>query len=99
LWLLPSAHIQGPAYAIPKVLKRAGIEMSDVDLFEVNEAFASMFGYLIDQFGLPHDRTNVNGGAIALGHPLGCTGARVVATGLNEIARRKQKVLVTSMCI
>lgn len=50
---------QGPAYAIPKALKRAGIEMEDVDLFEVNEAFASMFGYLIDQFGLPHDRTNV----------------------------------------
>lgn len=73
--------------------------MQDVDLFEVNEAFASMFGYLVDTFGLPHDRTNVNGGAIALGHPLGCTGARVVATGLNEIARRKQKILVTSMCI
>lgn len=58
-----------------------------------------MFAYCIDIFGLPHDRTNVNGGAIALGHPLGCTGARQIATGLHEIRRRKQQILVTSMCI
>ncbi|GAA6031753.1 hypothetical protein JCM8097_001971 [Rhodosporidiobolus ruineniae] len=89
----------GPAYAIPKALARAGITMEDVDLFEVNEAFASMFAYLVDQFGLPLDKTNVNGGAIALGHPLGCTGARQVATGLNELRRRQGKILVTSMCI
>jgi len=58
-----------------------------------------MLSYCIDVFGLPHDRVNVNGGAIALGHPLGCTGARQIATGLHEIRRRQQKILVTSMCI
>ncbi|BGP54159.1 hypothetical protein JCM8202v2_001736 [Rhodotorula sphaerocarpa] len=89
----------GPAFAIPKVLERCQISKDDVDLFEVNEAFASMYSYMIDIYGLPLDRTNVNGGAIALGHPLGCTGARQVATGLHEIRRRGGKVLVTSMCI
>ncbi|KAK4058325.1 hypothetical protein OIO90_000482 [Microbotryomycetes sp. JL221] len=89
----------GPAFAIPKVLERTGLSKEDIDLFEVNEAFASMFGYCIDKYGLPHDKTNVNGGAIALGHPLGATGARQVATGLNELRRRQGKILVTSMCI
>lgn len=64
---------QGPAFAIPKVLERCNISKEDVDLFEVNEAFASMYSYMIDIYGLPLDRTNVNGGAIALGHPLGCS--------------------------
>lgn len=89
----------GPSVAIPKVLARAGISQDDVDLWEVNEAFASMYAYMIDIFGLPLDKTNVNGGAIALGHPLGCTGARQVATGLHELRRRNGKILVTSMCI
>ncbi|GAA6005306.1 hypothetical protein JCM11491_002652 [Sporobolomyces phaffii] len=89
----------GPSVAIPKVLERAGISKDDVDLWEVNEAFASMYSYMIDHFGLPLDRTNVNGGAIALGHPLGCTGARQIATGLHETRRRGGKILVTSMCI
>ncbi|GAA5934183.1 thiolase family protein [Sporobolomyces koalae] len=89
----------GPSVAIPKVLARAGITQDDVDLWEVNEAFASMYAYMIDVFGLPLDKTNVNGGAIALGHPLGCTGARQVATGLHELKRRGGKILVSSMCI
>ncbi|BGP30696.1 hypothetical protein JCM10296v2_002453 [Rhodotorula toruloides] len=89
----------GPAFAIPKVLERCGITKDDVDLFEVNEAFASMLSYCIDIYGLPHDKVNVKGGAIALGHPLGCTGARQIATGLHEIRRRGGKILVTSMCI
>ncbi|SGY48123.1 BQ5605_C001g00616 [Microbotryum silenes-dioicae] len=89
----------GPAIAIPKALAKAGITREDVDLWEVNEAFASMLGYLIDTFGLPHDKVNIHGGAIALGHPLGCTGARQVATGLNAIKRTGGKILVTSMCI
>ncbi|GAA5925585.1 hypothetical protein JCM3775_001448 [Rhodotorula graminis] len=89
----------GPTVAIPKVLERCGISKDDVDLWEVNEAFASMLAYCIDTFGLPHDKVNVKGGAIALGHPLGCTGARQVATGLHEIRRRGGKILVTSMCI
>ena len=89
----------GPTVAIPKVLERCGISKDDVDLWEVNEAFASMLAYCIDTFGLPHDKVNVKGGAIALGHPLGCTGARQIATGLHEIRRREGKILVTSMCI
>ncbi|KII93771.1 hypothetical protein PLICRDRAFT_88102 [Plicaturopsis crispa FD-325 SS-3] len=89
----------GPTYAIPMVLKNVGITLDDVDLFEINEAFASMYVYCVRKLGLDPEKVNVNGGAIALGHPLGCTGTRQVATGLNELERRNGKVLVTSMCI
>jgi len=89
----------GPVYAIPMVLKSAGISTEDVDLYEINEAFASQCVYSVKALGLSTDRVNVNGGSIALGHPLGCTGARQLATGLNELKRRNGKVLVTSMCI
>jgi len=89
----------GPSVAVPKALSQAGISKDDVDLFEINEAFASMYVYCIRQLGLDVEKVNVNGGAIALGHPLGCTGARQIATGLNELRRRNKKVLVTSMCI
>ncbi|CAE6437466.1 unnamed protein product [Rhizoctonia solani] len=89
----------GPAYAIPKVLERTGLKISDVDLFEINEAFASMYVYCVDKLGLDIEKVNVNGGAIALGHPLGATGIRQVATGLAELRRRNGKVLCTSMCI
>jgi len=73
--------------------------MNDVDLFEVNEAFASMMVYCVEKLNLPMDRLNVNGGAIALGHPLGCTGARQIATGLSELRKRDGSTLITSMCI
>jgi acetyl-CoA acetyltransferase len=89
----------GPTYAIPKVLERTGLSSSDVDLWEINEAFASMYVYCLEKLQLDPAKVNVNGGAIAFGHPLGATGARQVATGLNELRRRKGKVLVTSMCI
>ncbi|PBK77387.1 thiolase [Armillaria solidipes] len=89
----------GPIYAIPMALKSCGITQDDVDLYEINEAFASQCVYVLRALGLPSDKVNVNGGAIALGHPLGCTGARQVATGLNELERRQGKILVTSMCI
>ncbi|KAL5633710.1 hypothetical protein ACGC1H_005803, partial [Rhizoctonia solani] len=89
----------GPASAIPKVLERTGLKISDVDLFEINEAFASMYVYCVDKLGLDIEKVNVNGGAIALGHPLGATGIRQVATGLAELRRRNGKVLCTSMCI
>jgi acetyl-CoA acyltransferase 1 len=89
----------GPTIAIPQVLEAAGISQEDVDLFEINEAFASMMVYSVKKLRLDEEKLNVNGGAIALGHPLGTTGARQVATGLSELKRRKQKVLVTSMCI
>jgi len=89
----------GPIYAIPQALKKAGITKDDVDLFEINEAFASQCLYCIRTLGLDEGKVNVNGGAIAFGHPLGCTGARQLATGLHELERRNGKVLVTSMCI
>lgn len=89
----------GPTYAIPAVLKRTGLTTEEVDLWEINEAFASMYVYCLEKLKLDPSKVNVNGGAIALGHPLGATGARQVATGLNELGRRKGKVLVTSMCI
>ncbi|KAJ6621574.1 Thiolase, N-terminal domain-containing protein [Mycena sp. CBHHK59/15] len=89
----------GPVYAIPMVLQQCGLTQDDVDLFEINEAFASQCLYSVRKLGLSIDKVNVNGGAIAFGHPLGCTGARQIATGLNELERRKGKVLVTSMCI
>ncbi|KAJ7783609.1 Thiolase, N-terminal domain-containing protein [Mycena maculata] len=89
----------GPVYAIRMVLEQCGLSQDDVDLFEINEAFASQCLYTIRELGLSSDKVNVNGGAIALGHPLGCTGARQIATGLNELDRRNGKVLVTGMCI
>lgn len=89
----------GPVYAIRMVLQKAGLSAEDVDLYEINEAFASQYVYCIRELGLDPEKVNVNGGAIALGHPLGCTGARQIATGLNELHRREGKVLVTSMCI
>jgi acetyl-CoA acetyltransferase family protein len=89
----------GPVPAIRTVLDNAGIIIDDVDLFEINEAFASQSVYCIKELGIDPEKVNVNGGAIALGHPLGCTGARQIATGLNELERRKCKTLLTSMCI
>ena len=89
----------GPSFAIPKVLKLTGLDKEDVDLFEINEAFASMYVYCVEKLGLDLDKVNVRGGAIAVGHPLGCTGTRQVVTVLSELRRRKQKVAVTSMCV
>ncbi|KAF8846222.1 thiolase [Paxillus ammoniavirescens] len=89
----------GPVYAIPMVLKNTGLSIRDVDLFEINEAFASQCVYCIQELELDPDKVNVNGGAIAFGHPLGCTGARQIVTGLHELHRRNSKILVTSMCI
>ncbi|KAF8316176.1 thiolase [Clavulina sp. PMI_390] len=89
----------GPAVAIPKLLEKNKLAMDDVDLFEINEAFASMMVYCVDKLNVPLEKLNVNGGAIALGHPLGCTGARQIATGLSELKKRDANVLVTSMCI
>jgi len=90
----------GPRYAIPKVLKLAGdLPISDVDFFEINEAFASQAVYSVNELGIPHEKVNINGGAIAIGHPLGCTGARQVATGLNVAKQTGGRVFVTSMCI
>ncbi|KAI0396622.1 thiolase [Xylariaceae sp. FL0594] len=89
----------GPWKAIPKVFELAGIAKDDVDIFEINEAFASQCLWCANELGIPHDKINPKGGAIAFGHPLGCTGARQVSTLLYELRRRGQKVGVTSMCV
>jgi len=89
----------GPVFAIPKVLQKVGLTKEDVDLWEINEAFSSMYVYCLEQLNLDIDKVNVNGGAIALGHPLGATGVRQVVTGLAELGKRGQNVLCTSMCI
>ncbi|CEN62634.1 Putative 3-ketoacyl-CoA thiolase [Aspergillus calidoustus] len=89
----------GPTAAIPKLLEKFSLTKEDIDIFEINEAFASMAVYCVEKLGLDHAKVNPRGGAIALGHPLGATGARQIATILSEARRTKKKVLVTSMCI
>ena len=89
----------GPVAAIPKALEKAGITLADVDLFELNEAFAAQALAVVKELGIDPAKVNVNGGAIALGHPLGCTGAKLVATLLHEMARRGSRYGVVSMCI
>jgi acetyl-CoA acyltransferase len=89
----------GPVFAIPKALRKAGLGIRDVDLFEINEAFAAQSVYCVRELGIDAARVNVNGGAIALGHPLGCTGAKLTATLLHELARRGARYGVVSMCI
>jgi len=89
----------GPSLAIPKLLGKFQIGLEDVDVIELNEAFASMAVYCRDTLKLDWEKMNIRGGAIALGHPLGCTGARQIVTGLSECRRQKKKILLTSMCI
>ena len=89
----------GPAVAIPKLLKLAGKSIEDIDLFELNEAFASQAIYCVRKLGIDENKVNVNGGAIALGHPLGCTGAKLTTTLLHEMGRRGSRYGIVSMCI
>jgi acetyl-CoA acyltransferase len=89
----------GPAYAVPKALKKAGLTIKDIGLVELNEAFASQALYVIRELGLNLDIVNVNGGAIAVGHPLGCTGAKLTTTLLYEMKRRKVRYGLVTMCI
>ena len=89
----------GPVYAIPSVLKRAGLKQNDIELIELNEAFASQSLAVIRTLGLNPDITNVNGGAIALGHPLGCSGAKLSVQLLDEMRRRKMKYGMVTMCV
>ncbi|RME88254.1 MAG: acetyl-CoA C-acyltransferase [Anaerolineae bacterium] len=89
----------GPVEAIPKVLKKAGLKLEDIDLIELNEAFAAQSLAVIRELGLNEEITNVNGGAIALGHPLGCTGAKLTTQLLYEMGRRKSKYGMVTMCI
>ncbi len=89
----------GPIEAIPKVLKRAGLKLEDIDLIELNEAFASQSLAVIRTLGLNPERVNVNGGAIALGHPLGATGAKLTVQAMYEGRRRKARFVMVTMCI
>ena len=89
----------GPVFAIPKVLKLAGLTLNDIDLIELNEAFAAQSLAVINTLGLDPERVNVNGGAIALGHPLGCTGAKLTASILRELERRNGRYGMVTMCV
>ncbi|HYL46609.1 MAG TPA: acetyl-CoA C-acyltransferase [Candidatus Limnocylindrales bacterium] len=89
----------GPVFAIPKALKIAGLKLEQIDVIELNEAFATQALSVIQQAGLDPARVNVNGGAIALGHPLGCTGAKLTATILRELERRKARYGLVTMCV
>ncbi|PSC73425.1 3-ketoacyl-thiolase peroxisomal [Micractinium conductrix] len=101
----PSVMGIGPAVAIPKALERAGLSKEDISVFEINEAFASQFAYCLRELDLPEEKVNPNGGAMALGHPIGATGARLTVTLLHELARRaangkpQDKYGVVSMCV
>ena len=96
---LPEEMGAGPVYAIPKALKLAGLKLADIDLVELNEAFAAQALSVIQLAGLDQEKTNVNGGAIALGHPLGCTGAKLTATLLGEMKRRRARYGMVTMCV
>jgi len=89
----------GPVAAIPKVLEKSGLKKEDIDLFELNEAFAAQSLAVVRELGLDESKVNVNGGAIALGHPLGCTGAKLTTQLIYEMGRRKSKYGMVTMCI
>ncbi|HKS97694.1 MAG TPA: acetyl-CoA C-acyltransferase [Terriglobia bacterium] len=96
---LPEEMGVGPVYAIPKALKLAGLKLADIDVVELNEAFAVQALSVIKLAGLDPEKTNVNGGAVALGHPLGCTGAKLTATLLGEMRRRQARYGMVTMCV
>jgi acetyl-CoA acyltransferase len=89
----------GPVAAIPKALKIAGLSLNDIDLIELNEAFAAQSLAVMQTLEIDHDKVNVNGGAIALGHPLGCTGSKLTTQLIYEMGRRKSKYGMVTMCI
>ena len=96
---LPEEMGLGPVFAIPKALKLAGLKLAEIDLVELNEAFAVQALAVIREAGFDPEKTNVNGGAVALGHPLGCTGAKLTATLLGEMKRRKARYGMVTMCV
>ncbi|WP_433868380.1 acetyl-CoA C-acetyltransferase [Ralstonia wenshanensis] len=95
----PSIMLTGPSYAAEKALKRAGMSAADIDLYELNEAFASVVLRFMEVLAVPHDRINVNGGAIAMGHPLGATGAMILGTLLDELERRGASTGLATLCV
>ncbi len=95
----PTIMLTGPAPATLKALKKAGMQISDIDLVEINEAFASVVLNFVEDLKLDMDKVNVNGGAIALGHPLGATGAMLVGTLLDELERRNLSTGLVTLCV
>ena len=95
----PSIMLTGPSYAAEKALKRAGMSASDIDLYELNEAFASVVLRFMEVMAVPHDKINVNGAAIAMGHPLGATGAMILGTLLDELERRGASTGLATLCV
>jgi len=89
----------GPVYAIPIALEQAGLKLEDIDVFEINEAFASQCKYIVDTLKIPLEKVNPLGGAIALGHPFGMTGARMIGTLLQHLRRTKKRYGIISMCM
>jgi acetyl-CoA acyltransferase len=89
----------GPIAAVPKVLKQAGMSLDQIDLFELNEAFASQSLAVIRELGLDTSKVNINGGAIALGHPLGCTGSKLTVQIINDLDRLNQKYGIVTACV
>ena len=89
----------GPVFAVPKLLEKHGLTVDDIDVWELNEAFASQVVYCRDRLGIPDDRLNVNGGSIAIGHPFGMTGSRLVGTLANEMVRQEARYGVVTMCV
>lgn len=97
--LSPRIMGMGPMYAVPKALEKAGLKQNDINLFELNEAFASQSVAVMNELSLNPEIVNVNGGAIALGHPLGCTGAKLTVQIMNELKKREEKYGVVTMCV
>ena len=95
----PTLMLDGPSHAARKALSRAGMQASEIDLWELNEAFSSVVLTFMDELSIPHDRINVNGGAIAMGHPLGATGAMILGTVLDELERTGQRTALVSLCV
>ena len=95
----PTIMLTGPMPATRKALAKAGLTVDDIDLFEVNEAFAAVPMRFMKELGVPHEKVNVNGGAIAMGHPLGATGAMLVGTLLDELERRNLKRGLVTLCV
>jgi acetyl-CoA C-acetyltransferase len=95
----PTIMLTGPVEASRKALRNAGMSIKDIDLWEINEAFASVVRYCMNHLEIPHDKINVNGGAIAMGHPLGATGAMLLGTVLDELERRNLSTALISLCI
>ncbi|MGE4011416.1 MAG: 3-oxoacyl-[acyl-carrier-protein] synthase III C-terminal domain-containing protein, partial [Alphaproteobacteria bacterium] len=95
----PSIMLTGPVDVTRKALKRAGMTVDDIDLFELNEAFASVVLYFMSEMKIPHDKINVNGGSIAMGHPLGATGSIIIGILLDELERRGLKTGLATLCV